>query len=72
MHMVLCKTILRRDTEFITKSPSIDFDAYFMKKFTFITTYSYTVQDDGTLQSFQNWDAQLLYRKAKDAKWNLN
>ena len=61
-----------RDTEFITKSPSIDFDAYFMKKFTFITTYSYTVQDDGTTsQSFQNWDAQLLYRKAKDAKWEF-
>ena len=61
-----------RDTEFITKSPSIDFDAYFMKKFTFITKYNYTVQDDGiTSQSFQNWDAQLLFRKAKDAKWEF-
>ena len=61
-----------RDTEFITKSPSIDFDAYILKKFTFITKYSYTVQDDGTTsQSFQNWDAQLLYRKDKDAKWEF-
>ena len=61
-----------RDTEFITKSPSIDFDAYFMKKFTFITRYSYTVQDDGTtLQSFQNWDVNLLFRKSKDAKWEF-
>lgn len=61
-----------RDTEFIIKSPSIDFDAYFMKKFTFITKYSYTVQDtDTTSQSFQNWDAQLLYRKQKDAKWEF-
>lgn len=61
-----------RDTEFTTQSPSIDFDAYFMKKFTFITKYSYTVQDDGTTsQSFQNWDAQLLYRKNKDAKWEF-
>ena len=43
-----------------------------MKKFTFITKYSYTVQDDGkTLQSFQNWDATLLFRKAKDAKWEF-
>ena len=43
-----------------------------MKKFTFITTYKYTVQDDGTTsQSYQNWDAQLLYRKAKDAKWEF-
>ena len=61
-----------RDTEFITKSPSIDFDAYFLKKFTFITKYSYTIQDDGTnSQSFQNWDAQLLFRKAKDSKWEF-
>ncbi|MGB0198692.1 MAG: TonB-dependent receptor, partial [Flavobacteriaceae bacterium] len=61
-----------RDTEFTTKSPSIDFDAYILKKFTFITKYSYTVQDDGTTsQSFQNWDAQLLYRKDKDAKWEF-
>lgn len=61
-----------RDTEFIIKSPSIDFDAYFMKKFTFITKYSYTVQDNETTsQSFENWDAQLLYRKEKDAKWEF-
>jgi hypothetical protein len=61
-----------RDTEFIIKSPSIDFDAYFMKKFTFISKYSYTVQDtETTSQSFQNWDAQLLYRKEKDAKWEF-
>ena len=43
-----------------------------MKKFNFITKYSYTVQDDGTtLQSFQNWDANLFFRKSKDAKWEF-
>ena len=47
-------------------------DAYFMKKFTFITKYNYTVQDSGTKsESFQNWDARLLYRKEKDAKWEF-
>ncbi len=61
-----------RDAKFIIKSPSIDFDAYFMKKFTFITKYNYTVQDSGTTsESFQNWDARLLYRKEKDAKWEF-
>jgi hypothetical protein len=61
-----------RDAKFIIKSPSIDFDAYFMKKFTFITKYNYTVQDSGTKsESFQNWDARLLYRKEKDAKWEF-
>ena len=61
-----------RDAKFIIKSPSIDFDAYFMKKFTFITKYNYTLQDSGTTsESFQNWDARLLYRKEKDAKWEF-
>lgn len=72
LYRVVQNNLGGRDTEFIIKSPSIDFDAYFMKKFTFITKYSYTVQDtETTSQSFQNWDAQLLYRKEKDAKWEF-
>jgi hypothetical protein len=60
-----------RETKFITKAPSVEFDAFIIDKFTFKTNYSYTTQsqDIGDAQSFQNWDANLSYRKNKDAKW---
>ncbi|MDB4113248.1 TonB-dependent receptor family protein [Flavobacteriaceae bacterium] len=60
-----------RETTFITRAPSIDFDAYILKKITFKTKYSYTTQDlgNGESQSFQNWNASLSYRKDRDAKW---
>lgn len=60
-----------RETKFITKAPSIEFDAYIWKRITFRTNYSYTNQDLGTgaSQSFQNWDARISYRKNRDAKW---
>mgnify|MGYP001319686500 FL=1 len=60
-----------RETKFITKAPSIDFDAYIIKKFTFKSNYSYNIQDQvgGDSQSFQLWDSSLSYRKDKDAKW---
>lgn len=60
-----------RETKFITKAPSVEFDAFIINKFTFKTNYSYTTQsqDIGDAQSFQNWDANLSYRKNKDAKW---
>lgn len=60
-----------RSTKFVTNAPSIEFDAYIWKSVTFKTEYSYTNQDDGVRpsQSFQTWDASLLYRKDKDAKW---
>ena len=60
-----------RETKFITKAPSVDLDAFILKKITFRTKYSYTTQDQGTgePQSFQNWDASLSYVKDKDAKW---
>jgi len=60
-----------RDTKFVTTAPTIDFDAYILKKITFRTDYSYTNQDlgDGNSQSFQNWNASLSYRKNRDAKW---
>ena len=61
----------RRETTFITRAPSIEFDAYILKSITFKTNYSYTIQDlgNGEAQSFQNWDASLSYRKNSDAKW---
>lgn len=60
-----------RETKFITKAPSIDFDAYIIEKFTLKTNYSYNIQDQvgGKSQSFQLWDFSLAYRKDKDAKW---
>jgi hypothetical protein len=60
-----------RETEFVTKAPSVEFDAFILKKMTFRTNYSYTIQDQGTSepQSFQNWNASFSYVKDKDAKW---
>ena len=61
-----------RTTKFIVESPSIEFDAYIWEKITLVSSYSYTRQDLGTqVQSFQNWDAGLSYRKDKDAKWEF-
>ena len=61
-----------RSTKFIVQSPAIEFDAYLWEKITLVSNYSYTRQDLGTqVQSFQNWDAGLSYRKNKDAKWEF-
>lgn len=58
-------------TTFYTDAPSIDFDAYIWKSFTFVTDYTYTRQrrSGGDAQSFDTWNASLSYRKDKDAKW---
>ncbi|NNC51368.1 MAG: TonB-dependent receptor [Flaviramulus sp.] len=58
-------------TKFVTKAPSIDFDAYIWKSLTFRTDYTYSNQDDGvnSSQSFETWDASLSYRKNEDSKW---
>ena len=59
-----------RKTTFYVKSPSIEFDAYIWEKLTLVTDYSYTEQDlGGNSQSFQTWNASLIYRKNLDAKW---
>ena len=61
-----------RSTKFIVQSPSIEFDAYIWEKITLVSNYSYTRQDLGTqVQSYQNWDAGLSYRKDKEAKWEF-
>ena len=61
-----------RSTKFIVQSPSIEFDAYIWGKITLVSNYSYTRQDLGTqVQSYQNWDAGLSYRKDKEAKWEF-
>ncbi|MFS4482467.1 carboxypeptidase regulatory-like domain-containing protein [Hyunsoonleella sp. 2307UL5-6] len=59
-----------RTTTFKTNAPSIKFDAYIWKKFTFLTDYSYNRQSNsnGSPQEFEIWNASLSYRKDKDAK----
>ena len=58
-------------TTFYTNAPSIDFDAYIWKSFTFKTDYTYTNQrvEGGDSDSFETWNASLSYRKDRDAKW---
>ncbi|MGC6421979.1 MAG: carboxypeptidase regulatory-like domain-containing protein [Flavobacteriaceae bacterium] len=61
-----------RKTQFIVQSPSIEFDAYIWEKITLVSEYQYTQQNfDTDVQSFQNWDCSLSYRKDKDAKWEF-
>jgi hypothetical protein len=61
-----------RETQFIVKSPSLEFDAYILEKITLISEYSYTQQDfNDEKQSFQTWDTSISYRKDKDAKWEF-
>lgn len=56
--------------KFFTKAPSIEFDALIFKSFTFRTDYSYNnlSDEEGTINSFEFWNASLSYRKNKDAK----
>ncbi len=58
-------------TQFITNAPSIDFDAYIKKAFTFKTDFTYNrlSDEDGEINSFQTWNASLSYRKDKDASF---
>ena len=60
-----------RETKFITKAPSIEFDAYIVEKITVKSNYSYTIQEQSgeASQSFQIWNASIAYRKDKDTKW---
>ena len=60
-----------RSTKRYTNTPSIEFDAYIWEKLTFRTKYEYTGLSDGTttLNSFDFWDASLIYRANRDSKW---
>ena len=60
-----------RETKFITKAPSIEFDAYIVEKITVKSNYSYTIQEQSgeASQSFQIWNASVAFRKDKDTKW---
>ncbi|MEJ6793307.1 MAG: outer membrane beta-barrel protein [Lacinutrix sp.] len=59
-----------RTTKIITNSPSVEFDALIFKKFTFKTDYGYTRQTvGGNTNSFGLLNANLIYRKENDSKW---
>ncbi|WP_422105939.1 carboxypeptidase regulatory-like domain-containing protein [Winogradskyella sp.] len=60
-------------TKFITRSPSVEFDAYIWDAVTFVTDFAYTEQEnDGQTQAFRTWNASLRYRKGRDAKWEYS
>ncbi len=58
-------------TKFFTNAPSIEFDALIWDKLTFRTDYTYNnfSDEDGTINSFEFWNASLSYRKNQDAKF---
>ena len=58
-------------TKFFTKSPTVELDALFLKSFTFRTDYSYNdfSDENGTINTFEFWNASLSYRKDEDAKF---
>ncbi|WP_299124997.1 TonB-dependent receptor [uncultured Winogradskyella sp.] len=59
--------------KFITRAPSIEFDAYIWNSVTFITDFTYTEQENaGEVEDFKTWNASLRYRKDRDAKWEYS
>ncbi|WP_290699690.1 outer membrane beta-barrel protein [Lacinutrix sp.] len=59
-----------RTTKIITNRPSLEFDALIFKTFTFKTDYGYTRQTvGGNTNSFGLFNANLMYRKENDSKW---
>jgi hypothetical protein len=61
----------QNSTKFFTKSPTLEFDAYILKAFTFRTDYSYNdfSDENGTINTFEFWNASLSYRKNEDSKF---
>jgi hypothetical protein len=60
-------------TKFITRAPSIEFDAYIWDALTFVTEFTYNEQEsNGQTEIFKTWDASLRYRKDRDANWEYS
>ncbi|WP_400074839.1 carboxypeptidase regulatory-like domain-containing protein [Winogradskyella sp. R77965] len=60
-------------TKFITRAPSIEFDAYIWNAITFVTDFTYNEQEsNGQTEAFKTWNASLRYRKGRDAKWEYS
>jgi len=58
-------------TKFYTKTPSIEVDALIFKAFTLRTDYTYNdfSNEEGTINTYEFWNASLAYRKDRDAKF---
>ncbi|BAO74975.1 TonB-dependent receptor [Winogradskyella sp. PG-2] len=60
-------------TKFITRAPSVEFDAYILDAVTFVTDFTYNEQEsNGEKVAFKTWNASLRYRKDRDAKWEYS
>ena len=61
----------QNSTKFFTKSPEVELDALILKSFTLRTDYSYNdfSDENGTINTFDFWNASLSYRKDEDAKF---
>ena len=61
----------QNNTKFFTKSPNVEIDALFLKSFTFKTDYSFNdfSDENGTINTFEFWNASLSYRKDEDSKF---
>jgi len=60
-------------TKFITRAPSVEFDAYIWDALSFVTEFTYNEQESaGQTEVFKTWDASLRYRKDRDAKWEYS
>ena len=61
------------NSTYYTESPFIEFDALFLKAFTFRTNYSTTVFSDenSLINEYKFFDASISYKKNKDSKWEF-
>ncbi|WP_159021794.1 carboxypeptidase-like regulatory domain-containing protein [Formosa sp. L2A11] len=60
-------------TKYYTASPSAEFNALIWKVLTFKTDYTYNnfSDEDGSINSYEFWNASLAYRKNADSKWEF-
>jgi len=70
-HSIQDNNLGQNSTKFFTKSPTVELDALFLKSFTFRTDYSYNdfSDENGTINTFEFWNASLSYRKDEDSKF---
>ena len=61
------------NTTYYTESPFVEFDALFLKAFTFRTNYSTTKFSDenSLINEYKFFDASISYKKNKDSKWEF-
>ncbi|WP_299777090.1 outer membrane beta-barrel protein [uncultured Formosa sp.] len=60
-------------TKYYTSSPNVEFNVLIWKVLTFKTDYNYNnfSDEDGSINSYEFWNASLAYRKDADSKWEF-